>query len=576
MSTVAHTLTDAVTAAVQAAGLGGHAAVEPCVPTNNPEHGDYQSNVAFRLAKAAKSNPRQVAEQLVAAFPPHPAVAALSIAGPGFINIRLADEWLAADVAARSADPRLGAAAPGAGRTVVIDYSSPNIAKRMHVGHLRSTVIGAALDRLHRFLGWDVVADNHIGDWGTQFGKLIVMWRADADLAAYEADAIGELQRLYQSFGERAEADPSLLDQARAETAKLQAGDPENLRLWRQFVDASMVEFDGIYRRLGVQFTVVHGESFYNDMLVSLVDGLLAEGIAVASEGAVVVPFTPEDGKGLDKTPLLIRKSDGAALYGTTDLATARHRIDTWSPARVIYVTDTRQQQHFKQVIAAAKKMGLNGPEYVHAWFGMLKFEGGAIASTRKGEVVNLADLLDIAATKAYDIVSEKSAHIPEDERRAIAEAVGTGTIRYFDLSQNPQSDITFTWEKALSLDGGSAVYLMYAHARLHSILRKAGADVAPPAGPVAVAHPTERALAMLVARTPEAIEAAADAYRPNLLADHLEALAKAVGPFYNACRVTDEPDPEIRAARLALVDAVRRALALGMDLLGLRPVTRM
>ncbi len=577
MATVAQHLTELVQQAIVAAGLlEPGAAIEPCVPTNNPEHGDYQSNAAFRLAKQARQNPRAVAQQVLDALPADPAIAEATLAGPGFLNLRLSNEWLAADVARRATDERLEGPLPGEGKTVVIDYSSPNIAKRMHVGHLRSTVIGNALDRLHRYLGWKVIADNHIGDWGTQFGKLIVMWRRGADEDAYEADPIGELQRLYQDFKPASEEDPSLVDAARAETAKLQAGDPENLALWQRFVDASMQEFDALYERLDVAFDVVHGESFYRHELQDLVDGLLAKGIAEPSEGAVVVPFTAEDGKGLDKNPLLVRKSDGAALYGTTDLATARHRVESWSPDKVVYVTDTRQQQHFKQVIAAAKKMGLTGPEYVHAWFGMLKFPGGVVASTRAGEVVNLVDLLDTAAEKALDIIQVKSPHLPEDEQKDIAEAVATGTIRYFDLSQNPQSDITFTWDKALSLDGGSAVYVMYAYARLHSILRNAHAADGVE-GPVACEHPAERNLALLVARTPEAIVAAADAYRPNLLAEHLDAIAKGVGSFYSECPVLSEGVPDdVRQRRLALVFAVTRALSMGMGLLGMRAVERM
>jgi arginyl-tRNA synthetase len=551
------------------------ATIEPCVPTNNPDHGDYQSNAAFRFAKMARLNPREVAERVLQALPDDPAIAEASLAGPGFLNLRLSTEWLGQDVAERARDPKLGTPNAGAGRTVVIDYSSPNIAKRMHVGHLRSTVIGYALAQLHRALGWNVVTDNHIGDWGTQFGKLIVMWRRDADASAYEADAIGELQRLYQSFGTVAESDPTLIDQARAETAKLQAGDPENLELWRGFVDASMEEFNRLYERLGVSFDVVHGESFYRDELQDLVEELLAKGIACNSDGAVIVPFTAEDGKGLANQPLLIRKSDGAALYGTTDLATARHRVQTWNPDRVLYVTDTRQQQHFRQVIAANKKMGLTGPDYVHAWFGMLKI-GGAIASTREGGVINLVDLLDTAAAKAFDIVTEKNPDMPEAQRRDIAEAVGTAAIRYFDLSQAPTSDITFTWDKALSLDSGSAVYLMYAYARLASILRRAGADVVLD-GPAACTHPSERTLAMLVARTPEAVLTAADAYRPNLLAEHLDAIAKAVGVFWNDCPVlADSVDATTRQQRLVLVNAANKALGFGLDLLGIRAIDTM
>ncbi len=539
MSTVAQHLTALVrTAAVAAGHTDAPVPLDPCVPTNNPDHGDYQSNFAFRLGKALRTNPRQVATDIVAKVPNDPAVAEATVAGPGFINFRLDDAWLAADVGARATDPRLGADRPGEGRTVVIDYSSPNIAKRMHVGHIRSTLIGAALVRLYRFAGWTVVGDNHIGDWGTQFGALMVGWRRWRDDPAYAEDPVGELQRLYQAYRAAEESDPELAELARAETAKLQSGDPENLGLWQQFVDVSMEEFNGVYARLGIEFDVMHGESFYRERLQPLIDELLERGIAERSEGAVVVPFTAEDGKGLADSPLLIRKSDGAALYGTTDLATIEHRANTWSPELVLYMVDTRQQQHFKQIFAAANKMGLTHAKLVHAWFGMLKFPGGAIAATRKGGGVNLVDVLDSARDKAFAVVTEKNPDLPKDERMTIAEAVGVGAISYFDLSQNPQSDITFDWERVLALDSGSAVYLMYQHARLRRILDKSGLAGQVPPGTPRVAHPSERTMAVLVARTPEVVANAASALRPNLLAEHLESLATAVGPFYRDCPV--------------------------------------
>lgn len=576
MSTLAAHLTALIRQAADAAGLhDASVPLEPCVPTRDPAHGDYQSNFAFRLAKAAKQNPRAVAERLVAALPKDPALAGAEVAGPGFVNLRLADAFLAADLQARASHPKLGASEPGRGRTVVIDYSSPNVAKRMHVGHLRSTIIGHALDRMHRFLGWTVIADNHVGDWGTPFGKLIVAWHEWRDDAAYAADPVGELQRLYQLADEKGKEDPAILDRARAATVRLQEGDPETLALWQRFVDASMAEFDGIYARLGITFDAVLGESAYRHELQPLVDALLDTGVAQLSEGAVVIRF--DDDKSLADHPMLIRKGDGAALYGTTDLATVRHRVRTWHPERIVYVTDTRQQLHFRQVFAGARKMGLVGPALEHVWFGMLKFPDGAVASTRKGQVINLVDVLDTAAEKAYGVVTEKSPDLPEAERRDIAEAVGVGTIRYFDLSQNPQSDLTFSWDKALSLDGGSAVYLMYAYARLHSILRAGGAAHAPPDAAPSVEHPAERALAMAAARLPEVVEVATDTFKPNLLAEHLEALAKAVGPFYEHCPVLrDGVDPDLRARRLSLVYAVARSLEVGMGLLGLRAVPRM
>ena len=574
--TLAQILTDVV---AQAAAAAGHAdapvPLEPCVPTNNPDHGDYQSNFAFRLGKALRTNPRAVAQAVADAMPAHPAVASCEVAGPGFLNFRVSDDFLALDVGARALDERLGAPATGEGRTVVVDYSSPNIAKRMHIGHLRSTNIGDCLRRLYRFGGWRVIGDNQVGDWGTQFGMLIVAWHEWRDEDAYAADSIGELQRLYQLFRERAKEDETLHDRARAETAKLQAGDPENRALWQDFIDASMVEFDKVYDRLGISFDVVHGESFYADAVAPLTEDLLARGIAEHSDGAVVVPFQPEDGKGLGKNPLLIRKSDGAALYGTTDLCTVKHRMETWSPARIVYVTDGRQQQHFRQVFAAGRKMGFE-TDYQHVWFGILRFPGGEVVSTRGGVGANLLGVLDTAVEKARAVVDANSGHLPEDERAAVAETVGIGAVRYFDLSQNPQSDITFDWNRSLALDGNSAPYLMYAHARCCSVLRKAQ-EAGVQAGAMQVTDPTERRLLLALARMPEVVLVAAETHRPNLLCDHLYATAQEFSRFWTNCRVLgDDVDPQVSASRVAIVQATRHTLLVGLGLVGLGAPERM
>lgn len=576
-ATIADTLTELVR---QARDAAGHAEatvpLEPCVPTNNPEHGDYQSNFAFRLGKSLRTNPRAVATQIAEALPAHPAIAKVDVAGPGFLNFKLADDWLAADVQARAADPRLGAPLPGEGRTVVIDYSSPNIAKRMHIGHLRSTIIGDALRRLYEFNGWTVVADNHVGDWGTQFGKLIVAWDRWLDKDAYEADPIGELQRIYQKFGVEAKDDPALIDEARARTVDLQNGDIETTALWQQFIDASMVEFDGMYERLDVHFDVVHGESFYRHRLQDLVDQLLASGLAKVNDGAVIIEFDPEDGKGLKNSPMLIRKSDGAALYGTSDIATVQHRVETWNPERIVYVTDTRQQLHFRQVFAAVKKMGIDAVDFRHVWFGILRFPDGATASTRAGATANLVDVLDTAASRARTVVEEVSRELGEDEKAAIAEAVGVGAVKVFDLSQNPQTDITFDWDRSLALDGASAPYFMYAHARCRSILRKA-ADQGFTPGELVLGEELERALALGVARLPEAVQLAAETSRPNLLVDHLFGVAQTFSSFYNAHRVLDADNSEATTrSRLQLVAAVAHCLQIGLALLGVTAPERM
>ena len=545
---------------------------EPAQPTQNPKFGDYQSNHAFRLGRAMGTNPRAVAETIAGAIVDHEAVVASSVAGPGFINFTLSDDFLAGQLRSQVGEDHGGIPQSGAGQTVVIDYSSPNVAKRMHVGHMRSTIIGNTLDRLYRGLGWTVVADNHIGDWGTQFGKLIVAWNNWVDEAAFDTDPIGELERLYVKFGN--EADDAMNDAARAETAKLQAGDPENTRLWKRFISESLVEFDRVYERLGVSFDEVLGESFYNPALPGVVEALKRTGIAEDSEGAVVIRW-PEDGpKGLADTVLVVQKQDGAFLYGTTDLATLQHRQDTWSPDRVVYVTDTRQQLHFRQVFDA---WGRWKPEHtmelVHTWFGMLVLPEGAM-STRKGNVIRLLDLVEEAVRRARAVVDEKSPDLSEDERTEVAEAVGTAAIRYADLTQNPQSNVTFTWDKMLSLEGNTAPYLMYSLARCRSIQRKS--EEVPSLAALGAVGQFERALVMHLLRFGDAVTVAAGVYRPNLLCDYLYETANIFNRFYREERVLGAATSEDRARRLALVEATASTLERGFGLLGIQPLARM
>ena len=557
---------------------------EPVVATNDPRHGDYQSNLAFRLTRALRTSPRAAAERLVPALGDHPAVASIEVAGPGFLNFRLDDAWLAGHVAAVAAEPACGVVQRGAGHTVVIDYSSPNIAKRMHVGHIRSTLIGNALHRLHEAVGYRVVADNHIGDWGTQYGKLIYAWRRWRDDAAYEADPVAELERLYVKFGDVAKAAPEVeregMDaEARAETAKLQSGDPENRALWQTFVERSLSEYDRVYDRLGVSFDVTLGESFYHDMLADVVDAALAAGVAKKSDGAVIVDFPEPDDKALADTVLVIRKQDGAYLYGTTDLATLQYRMTEWAPSRVVYVTDKRQQLHFKQVfdgwtrLRAATAPTTPLPELEHVWFGTLNFDGGAMSS-RKGGTVRLVEYMDEAVERARAVVDEKAAELSDEERADIAEAVGVAAIRYGDLSQNPNSDLEFSLDRMLALDGNTAPFLMYSYARLRRIQAK-GEVTEPTVTGLALSNDTERALAVHLARYAEAVPLALATSRPNLLCDYLFELAGHINRFYRQSPVLDA-EADVRAARLAMVEAAARVLGHGLRTLGLRPIDRM
>lgn len=600
MPPVAHLLAQRVNKALAEMGIRETMPMDAIQPTNNPAHGDYQTNAPFRLGKLLGKPPATIAPLLAQHFawegllkaPPE-------VAGAGFVNFKLDDSWLGRDLIARSRSEDLGVERFGEGKTVVIDYSSPNVAKRMHVGHLRSTIIGHSLHRLHAAVGYKVVADNHIGDWGTQFGMLIWAWRNLKDRCPIEDDAVARLQWLYQEFKILEKEDPSLHEVAKAETVKLQAGDADNLALWTTFVAQSLEEFGALYARLGVRFDFMHGESFYHDALAPLVDELLASGQAELSEGAVIIRFTAADGKGLEDMPFLIRKTDGAFLYGTTDLATIRFRLKEWKPAKILYIVDVRQSDHFRKLFAAAKKLDLTQAELFHLGFGMLKLADGQILASRSraqgSDSLNLVDVLDTAAERALAVVNAKSGHLSETERRAIAEAVGQSAIKYADLSQNPQTDITFDWDKMLAMEGNTAPYLMYAHARCCSILRKAAEARGKPLESKFVStflkspevfvgtdvvcrpeHPLERALAITLVRFPEQVAQAARVHKPNLVADHLFEVAQAFARFYGECSVLQAETEALQASRLALVAATGRVLARGLDLLGLVALERM
>jgi arginyl-tRNA synthetase len=564
---VVDTLTQLVQQAVEASGW--ELTVPPVQASKSAEHGDYQTNCAFRLSKVARDKPLAIAGILASNLPEHPAITQAEVVAPGFLNLFLDSAWLGAAVAEQLNEPRLGVGERQG--LVVLDYSSPNVAKRMHVGHLRSTVIGGALDRMSRFAGHEVIADNHIGDWGTQFGKLIVAWDLWLDAEAFEADPVGELERIYVKFSQ--EASGELEDRAREETAKLQEGDPRNRELWQRFLDASLKEYDELYRRLGISFEVVYGESFYNDMLKPLVQQLIDSGVAEESRGAIVIPFDKSDGKGLKDAPMLIQKADGAALYGTTDLATVRYRLDTWQPAKIIYVTDTRQQHHFRQLFAACKKLGWVADGVLeHVWFGLLSLPTGAMSS-RKGNVIRLQDVLDEAAARARAVVDDKSAMLPEAQRAAIAEAVGVAAVRYADLSQNPQSNVVFDWDKMLAFDGNTAVFLMYSLARTCSIQRKGGLPQELSA--FCPEHPVERELTSTLARFPEAFDLALSSSKPSMLCEYLFGLSKSFNRFYFELNVLDSTGDD-RNTRTNLVEATRRVLSQGVSLLGITPLERM
>ena len=535
------------------------------LPTADETFGDYQCNGAMAAAKALRLPPRAIAEKVVAQLPAGGLLAKAEIAGPGFVNLTLSDAALARHLEAMQADPLLGVPQPGAGKTLIVDYSSPNVAKPMHIAHIRSTVIGDALKRIHRALGYTVLGDNHLGDWGTQFGILILGYRAFLDPAALEASPVDELQRVYVLSHQKCDEDPAWKDRARAELVKLQAGDPENLALWQKFIDLSMLEFNRIYSRLGVAFELVRGESFYNDALPGVVEKLRALGLVRESEGALVAFLDDEK-----LPPCIVKKSDGGFNYATTDIATVFSRENEFHPDGILYVTDERQQLHFRQFFALAKKAGATTP-LRHIWFGLMRLPEGLL-STRKGTAIKLDLLLDEAEKRALDLVKTASPDMPADQQLAVARAVGIGAVKYADLSQNPQSAVSFTWEKALAMDGNSAPYLQYAYARIASVLDKhaerfPGCDYL--REPLALDAPQARRLALRLARHADAVRDAADQEKPSLLADALYDLSQAYSSYYQNVPFL-KAEAGIRESRVRLCDLAAKILRHGLSLLGI------
>jgi arginyl-tRNA synthetase len=574
----------------------------PVVVAGRPEFGDYQISACLQLGKSLKRQPRQLAETVAAALTGHPALTKVEVAGAGFVNLHLADSYLAEQVSARMDDARLGLRPVGRGTRVVIDYSAPNVAKPMHIGHIRSTIVGDAIARTLRALDHDVIADNHLGDWGTQFGKLIVAYRRWLDPAAYDQDAVAELLRLYTRFvaeekAERAalggqvpgaqgaqnapateagededEAEtegqaPPILEEARRELVKLQAGDPENRALWRKFIADSRHAFESIYDRLGVKFDYWLGESSYNELLPTVIRELERRGIVQDSRGAKVVFFSEAE----KMPPFIVQKSDGGFNYATTDIATVALRVGLFGAARIIVVTDERQQLHFRQLFAVARRLGVEVP-LEHAWFGLMRLPEGTI-QTRAGNVIHLSDLLDEAERRAYVVAGEHNPELDEKERREVARVVGLGAVKYNDLSKDRQTLVTFTFDKALSLQGNTAPYLQYAYARVRSIIRKGGEE--PRRAEVVLGTPVERALAKRILGYPEVVEQVGRTARPHFLCDYLYELATAFSGFY-ADHPVLKAEPAVRASRLVLTELVARILQHGLNLLGIEVLERM
>jgi arginyl-tRNA synthetase len=544
------------------------------------------------LAKARKMNPRQLATDVLAKLDVSELCEPVEIAGAGFLNFRLKNSALAHSLqtAAREEHPFFDKTTRP--RTVLIDFGSPNVAKPMHVGHIRSTILGDCLGRVLRLLGHRVITDNHIGDWGLQFGLLIFGWKKNLNRQALQADPLGEMERLYKLVFAASKSDEKVLEEARQEVVKLQRRDPENLGIWQEMRDLSLNQFSTIYGRLGVKFDHTYGESHYNARLEFLVQDLIVEGIARESEGAIVVFF--DDLPQLKEHPLIIRKSDGGFNYATTDLATLEFRLDKWKPDEIIYVTDGRQQLHFQQFFAvfhkwrqANSELRTSNPELrlAHVWFGSILGEDGKPFKTRSGETVKLADLLDETEERALKIVSEKNPELPEAQRREIARVVGLGAVKYADLLPNRQSDYVFSWDKMLALQGNTAPYLQYAYTRIRSIFRrgelhdpqiaKVGDSQSSSLRIEKLAAPEEIALAKHLLNFGLTLEAVAEEYRPNFLCNYLYELAGKFTAFYENCPVL-KAEAATRASRLVLCDLTARLLQQGLEALGIETVEQM
>ena len=540
------------------------------VTAANPEFGDFQCNDALSLAKVLKKPPRAVAQSVVERLAEREVLERVEVAGPGFINLTLNSGWLADRLGRMSGTETLGTPAVGRGKTVLVDYSSPNMSKPMHIGHIRSINIGNAIDRMFRFLGYRVIADNHIGDWGTQFGIIIMGYRHFLNPAAMKEEPVEELERVYVRSYEKAQQDDAWMNQCRQELVKLQSGDAENLALWREFMRLSLEEFDHIYKRLGVSFDLARGESYYNDRLQGLVGLLFERGLATISEGATVVLLDDV------KLPLcIVRKSDGGFNYATTDLATVASRVEEFHPDRIVYVTDERQQLHFRQFFAICRKLGY-GVQLDHVWFGLMRLPEGTF-STRQGNVIKLDRLLDEAEARALRIVQESSPQMPAERQREVARTVGIGAVKYADLSQNPQTLVTFTWEKALALDGNSAPYLQYAYARICSVRDKYKEQFPatdPDAVPLQFSAPVERALAVKLAQFPEIVIRAAHGYKPSVVTDYLYDLSQTYSSFYQNVPFLKAPEG-VRESRVRLCGIVAKVLRTGLSLLGIETPER-
>lgn len=546
--------------------------------------GDYQANTAMVLAKRLKMNPRELATQLVEKMETQ-GLAECEIAGPGFINFKLTNLAWSQKVKEILGDENLGVNTAESPRNIIIDFSSPNVAKPMHVGHIRSTIIGDTLSRVARFLGHKVITDNHIGDWGTQFGKVIYGWKNFLNEDALKEDALAELLRLYKSVHESSKDDEAIADACRDELVKLQQGDEENFKIWKVCVELSVEGLQKIYDRLDISFDHWLGESFYNEMMESAVDGLIKAGIARESEGAICVfsggelpekkdPFRiNRDGEWQD-IPMIVRKKDGGYGYAASDIATIDYRLKEWNAEEILYVVDARQAAHFNQLFDIAKRRGIEA-QMEHVSFGTINGKDGKPLKTREGDLPQLEDILTDAITAAANVLEEKSGHLPDEEKKELAETIGIGSVKFFELSHHRSSDYIFDLEKMVALQGDTAPYLMYSLVRVKSIFRKLDqqpdlSDITPEITEEAEIH-----LSRMLSRFGEVLPTVLEGYKPNALSSYLIELARSFHSFFEACPVL-KSEGNVQLTRLALCEATAQVLSQGLNLLGIKAPERM
>ncbi|EGM78601.1 arginyl-tRNA synthetase [Rheinheimera sp. A13L] len=545
------------------------------------EFGDYQINGAMAAAKLLKTNPRALAQQLVQQLDLAELAEKVEIAGPGFINVTLRKDWLAAQLVGASQNPRLTLSANPAPQTVVVDYSAPNLAKEMHVGHLRSTIIGDAVVRCLEFWGDKVIRQNHMGDWGTQFGMLIA--HLEDKLAAgidLEQVALADLEDFYREAKKRFDDEAGFADKSRDYVVKLQSGDAHCQKLWQLFIDTSIKHSDEVYKTLKVTLGHEHikPESAYNAMLQPIVDSLKQQGLAVESEGALVVFLQELADKEGNPSPFIVQKTGGGFLYATTDLAACQYRSFDLAADRIVIFTDARQALHFKQVELVARKAGLlkDHVAYDHCPFGTMMGEDGKPFKTRTGGTVKLAELLEEAVVRAQAVVEQKSSDLSAEEMAEVARKVGIGAVKFADLSKNRTSDYVFSWDAMLSFEGATAPYLQYAYTRVSGILRRAGIDESFVA-PLQLVEEQEKQLAVKLLRLEETLQAVMKDAVPNLLCNYLYELSSQFMSFYEACPILKEGiEPDLKNSRLMLSILVARTLKQGLDLLGIEVMERM